>query len=144
MTVIGVTDVVSLNQKKQKSNVFGLRWLKNTPTSETVGNGLCAVPGTSLDITRAGKWYHACRGGAPRSESKSIDCRWQSHHDFFGNLPPATFRIQPVWMNGVTLRYVIPTEAKRSGGIYPSSNDNLRKVKSATWEDSSTHSVRSE
>ena len=28
--------------------------------------------------------------------------------------------------------------AKRSGGIHPSCNNNLRKVKSATWEDSST------
>ena len=27
-------------------SVFGIRWLKNTPISETVGNGLCAVPGT--------------------------------------------------------------------------------------------------
>ena len=25
-------------------SVFGIRWLKDTPTSETVGNGLCAVP----------------------------------------------------------------------------------------------------
>ena len=31
--------------------------------------------------TRADEWYHACRGG---------------------NLPPATFRIQPVWLNGTT------------------------------------------
>ena len=26
-------------------SVFGLRRLKNIPPSETVGNGLCAVPG---------------------------------------------------------------------------------------------------
>ena len=26
--------------------VFGIRWLKNIPISETVGNGLCAVPET--------------------------------------------------------------------------------------------------
>ena len=32
-------------------------------------------------ITCADKWHHACRGG---------------------NLPPATFRIQPVWTNGTT------------------------------------------
>ena len=25
-------------------------------------------------------------------------------------LPPATFRIQPVWLNGTTYRHVIPTE----------------------------------
>ena len=35
--------------------------------------------------------------------------------------------------------YVIPTAAKRSGEIFPSSKNNQRKVKSATWEDSSTH-----
>ena len=62
LTVIGVTGVVSLNQKKPKSDVFGLRWLKNTPTSETVGNGLCAVPGTSLDITLADEWYCPIHG----------------------------------------------------------------------------------
>ena len=33
---------------------------------------------------------------------------------------------------------VIPTAAKRSGGIHPSSKNNLRKVKLATWEDPST------
>ena len=35
-------------------------------------------------------------------------------------------------------RSVIPTEAKRSGGIYPSCKNNLRKVKFATREDPST------
>ena len=30
-----------------------------------------------------------------------------------GNLPPATFRIQPVRMNGTTYRHVIPSERKR-------------------------------
>ena len=32
------------------------------------------------------------RGGASRSESKSIDCRGQSHHNSIGNLPPAALR----------------------------------------------------
>ena len=31
---------------------------------------------------------HYRRGGASRSESKSIDCRGQSHHNFIGRLPP--------------------------------------------------------
>ena len=43
------------------------------PTSETVGNGLCAVPGTR--------------------------------------------RIQPVWMNGTTCRYVIPSERSESRNL---------------------------
>ena len=30
------------------------------------------------------------RGGASRSELKSIDCQEQSHHNSIGNLPPAT------------------------------------------------------
>ena len=30
-----------------------------------------------------------------------------------GNLPPATFRMQPVRLNGTTLRHVIPRERKR-------------------------------
>ena len=50
----------------------------------------------------------------------------------------ATFRIQPVWTKRHHPRHVIPTAAKRSGGIHPSSENNLRKVKSATWEDPST------
>ena len=49
-----------------------------------------------------------------------------------GNLPPATFRVQPVWLNGITYRYVIPTEMKWSGGIFPSSENNQHKVKLAT------------
>ena len=36
LTIIGATDVL----------VFGIRRFKHTPTSEIVGNGLCAVPGT--------------------------------------------------------------------------------------------------
>ena len=36
LTIIRVTDVTA----------FEIRWFKNPPTSETVGNGLCAVPGT--------------------------------------------------------------------------------------------------
>ena len=36
---------------------------KKEPTSETVGNGLCAVPGDVAIITRAVEWYCASRGG---------------------------------------------------------------------------------
>ena len=39
---------------------------------------------------------------APRSESKYNDCRGQSYLNTIGNLPPATFRIQPVRVNGIT------------------------------------------
>ena len=31
-----------------------------------------------------------------------------------GNLPPATFRIQPVWLNDTTPRHVIPSERSES------------------------------
>ena len=55
-----------------------------------------------FDYTCAVEWYCACRGGAPRSESKSIDCRGQSHHNSIGNLPPATLQIQPVQVNKAT------------------------------------------
>ena len=48
--------------------------------------------GNVPNTTRAVEWYHACRGG---------------------NLPPATFRIQPVWLNGTIPRHVIPRERKR-------------------------------
>ena len=41
LTIIGATDVF----------VFGIRWLKRIPTSETVGNG--------PNITRADEWNHA-------------------------------------------------------------------------------------
>ena len=58
MTVIGVTDVVSLNRREQKTNVFKLRRLKNIPISETVGNGLCAVPENVAKITCVGKRNH--------------------------------------------------------------------------------------
>ena len=44
---------------------------KSRPPSETVGNGLCAVPGTLQIQLRADKWYYASRGGAPRSELKN-------------------------------------------------------------------------
>ena len=54
----------------------------------------------------------------------------------------ASFRIQPVWVNGTTPRHVIPTEMKWSGGIYPSSKLYLTQFILATWEDSST-SLRS-
>ena len=43
----------------------------------------------------------------------------------------AAFRMQPVQINKTTFRYVIPTGAKRSGGIYASCNNNLRMVKLA-------------
>ena len=72
LTMIGATDVSG----------FEMCWLKKTPTSETVGNGLCAVPGASRiepvrvngitqcsgddssprhisTITRAVEWYYA-------------------------------------------------------------------------------------
>ena len=50
------------------------------------------------------------RGGASRSELKSIDCRGQSHHNSIGNLPPATWQIQPAGLNGTT-RYTEPNVA---------------------------------
>ena len=118
-------------------------WLNGT----TQCTGDDSSPSHVSNTTRVGERYYltaACRGGAPRSESKSTDCRWQSHHNFIGNLPPATFRIQPVWLNGITYRYVIPTEMKWSGGIFPSCENNQHKVKLATWEDSSTRFAPSE
>ena len=54
-----------------------------------------------------------------------------------GNLPPATFRIQSVWMNGATLLICHSDRRKRSGGIYPSCKNYQRKVKLATWENPS-------
>ena len=44
----------------QGTNVpaFEMRWLKNTPTSETVGNGLCAVPGNVTNTPRVNEWHH--------------------------------------------------------------------------------------
>ena len=41
-------------------------------------------------------------------------------------------------MNGTTPRYVIPTEMKWSGGIFPSSKLYPTQVIFATWVDSST------
>ena len=73
--------------------------------------------GSVSTITRAVERYHASRGG---------------------NLPPATFRIQPVQTKRNTYRHVIPTEMKWSGGIFPSCKLYLRQVISATWVDSST------
>ena len=58
------------------------------------------VPNT----THAGEWYHACRGGAPRSESKSIDCQWQSHHNSIGNLAARhVSAFEPFQPNGTTM-----------------------------------------
>ena len=53
LTIIGTKDVAALKHLGST----------NPPISETVGNGLCAVPRAFLDITRVGKWYHVCRGG---------------------------------------------------------------------------------
>ena len=49
LTIIGTTDVSALKHVGST----------NPPISETVGNGLCAVPGTSLDIIHADEWYYA-------------------------------------------------------------------------------------
>ena len=38
--------------------VFAIRRLKNPPISETVGNGLCAVPGNVAKTTCVGKQNH--------------------------------------------------------------------------------------
>ena len=51
--------------------------------------------GNVPNITRVVEWYYASRGG---------------------NLPPATFRLQPVWLNGITHRHVIPRERMRVEG----------------------------
>ena len=90
--------------------------------SEIVGNGLCAVPGTfriqpvwlkESTCQRNRREWAKCRSG-PGAKTTRVDKT---------ELPP---------------RHVIPTVAKRSGGIFPSSKNNLRKVKLATWEDPST------
>ena len=57
------------------------------------------------------KQYHACRGGYQ---------------------PPATWQLQPVWLNGTTPIMSFRPERKRSGGIHSSCKNNLRKVKLAT------------
>ena len=44
-------------------SVFGMRWFKNTPISEIVGNGLRAVPGDVMYTTRVDEWDYASRGG---------------------------------------------------------------------------------
>ena len=85
LTIIETTDVPG----------FGRRCIENIPTSEIVGNGLCAVPGNVAETTCVDKQNHP---------------------------PDMSFR----------------PERKRSGGIHPSSNYNLRKVKLAAWEDPST------
>ena len=80
-----------------------------------------------------------CRGGASRSESKSIDCRGQSHHNSIGNLPPAPERTELLPMkNGNVPHCVIPTAASAEWRNPPRGRKNHHKVKSATWEDSST------
>ena len=48
------------------------------------------------------------RGGASRSESKSNDCRWQSHNNSIGYQPPENYR------KGVPPLYVYPrTESQK-------------------------------
>ena len=53
---------------------FEIRWFKNTPTSETVGNGLCAVPGTLQSITHVVEWYHPLYGITQCSGDDSSPC----------------------------------------------------------------------
>ena len=58
---------------------------------------LLKIPGLSLVQSmisqQKGAEIAQCRGGASRSESKSIDCRGQSHHNSIGNLSPAALKI---------------------------------------------------
>ena len=47
-------------------SVFEIRWFENIPISETVGNGLCAVPGTPrIEPMRVNGITHrcVCKGG---------------------------------------------------------------------------------
>ena len=58
------------------------------------------------------------------------------HYRRGGNLPPATWQLQPVGVNGITPRYVIPTVVSR--GIFPSGKFYLVLVLFCHVEDSST------
>ena len=77
LTIIRVTDVTG----------FEMRWINNPPISETVGNGLCAVPG-ALQLLPV-----QMNGTTPVGAAI---------------LPPATFRISPVRLNGITQYTVHP------------------------------------
>ena len=67
------------------------------------------------NITRAVEWYHASRGGnlppaTFRIEPVRLNGTTHQRDRRGGNLPPATLQIQPVWLNGTTPRHVIPRE----------------------------------
>ena len=119
-------------------SAFETRWFKNTPISETVGNGLCAVP-------EALRIQPVRMNGITRRRVRRG-----------GNLPPATFQIQPVWLNGTTpcsgddsspchvpnitcadeWNHPPTCHSERtnvSRGIFPSCRFYLVSVLSATW-----------
>ena len=73
------------------------------------------------------------RGGAPRSESKSIDCRGQSLIHLSAICRPPRCNYNLCGQNGTTFRHVIPTEMKWSGGIFPSCWFYLAVVLILTW-----------
>ena len=84
-------------------------------------------------------WMNGTTVGAaisrpPRSEYNL--CEWYTQCSGDDSSPCNLTSITRVDKRNHT--HVIPTEMKWSGGIFPSSNNNLRKVKSVTREDSST------
>ena len=120
LTIIRATDVPGCE----------IRWIKNAPTSETVGNGLCAVPGTwqiqPVWINRTtSQVCHSDRSVSGVEESTTLvkkpaqgkacnlgrflDSLSLPRNDMSGGgfvLSPrviiATFPERPVWMNGIT------------------------------------------
>ena len=74
---------------------------KPSHQGRAAATGGSAAPRSALQQQQAQR-YRACRGGAPRSESKTNDCRWQLHIHLSATMPPTAFRKQPVGLNGIT------------------------------------------
>ena len=70
-----------------------------------------ATPGTSNRIRNVAAMIH--RHATFRIQPVRLNGITRQRNRRGGNLPPATFRIQPVRMNETTYRHVIPRERKR-------------------------------
>ena len=70
-----------------------------------------ATPGTSNRIRNVAAMIH--RHATFRIQPVRLNGITRQRNRRGGNLPPATFRIPPVWLNETTYRHVIPRERKR-------------------------------
>ena len=60
---------------------FEISWFKNTPTSETVGNGLCAVPGTlRVELVRLNGTTQCSGDDSSPSHVPNITCVVERYH----------------------------------------------------------------